>query len=179
MKIVSLKTCNEKKKLYFIRKHIFGNNVFWIIIWLNWEGKIITILYQKIHSNKLFKHGGNELIIGVVSLDRFSWNLFEVPLLGIGPKSWMIVQLQIVHHIIFWFFVLMTRTASSILTYYFVHSFKSVLSGANNVLWYRSSNVNSFQKRITQCGNYINLLSHFFVKNFVKTTFLLMNLLNS
>ena len=118
--------------MYFIRKHIFGNNVLWIIIWLNW-GKIITILYHKIHRNKLFKHGSNQLIIWVVSLDWLSWNLFEVPLLGIGPKSWMIVQLQIVHHIIFWFFVLMTRTASSILTYYFVHSFKSVLSGENNV----------------------------------------------
>ena len=168
----------KKIELYFIRKHIFGNNVLWIIIWLNW-GKIITILYHKIHRNKLFKHGSNHLIIWVVSLDWLPWNLFEVPLLGIGPKSGMIIQLQIVHHIKFGFFIFMTWTASTILTYYFVHSFKSVLSGANNVLWYRSSNVNSFQKRITQCGNYINLLSHFFVKNFVKTTFLLMNLLNS
>ena len=31
----------------------------------------------------------------------------------------------------------------------------------------------------SHCGNYRNLFSHFFGKNFVKTTFLLMNLLNS
>ena len=51
---------------------------------------------------------------------------------------------------------------------------------SRNILWWREREFFVFPHCcVTQCGNYVNLLSHFFAKNFVKTTFLLMNLLNS
>ena len=52
-------------------------------------------------------------------------------------------------------------------------------SRAEQIISFKSAEIMENKTSTTHCGNYGNLLSHFFGKNFVKPTHLLNKLLNS